>query len=242
MQTIQIVLADDEAIQRKNMTRLIEQACQSLQVIPVIHQFKSGEAFLFALEEHPEWQIAFLDIEMDELNGMEVAHKICEQAPYLQIVFATAYAEYAVEGYQVNALDFLLKPIKCSAVKRVLAKYLMTVPKTEKYFIVEDRQGQQHVIEMDELLSVEVNKRELRLNLGAQEFFISGTLANFKDQLDQRFVTPHRSYLVNLNHVESIGKDDIVLTNNERVPISRRLVKEIQKAFIEHYKEEAFYG
>ncbi|MGF3113360.1 LytR/AlgR family response regulator transcription factor [Facklamia sp. P13064] len=242
MRIVQIVLAEDEAIQRKNMTRMIEAACQTLHIKPIITCYESAEAFLFHLEDHQEWQIAFLDIEMAEINGMELAHQLKEKAPYLKIIFATAYAEYAVEGYQVDALDFLLKPINTTAIERALSKYLLIQPKSERFLVVEDLIGKRYVLELDDLILVEVNKRELRLVLLDQELFITGALARFKEDLDQRFVAPHRSYLINLNHVESIGKEEVILSSGAKVPLSRRSVKTIQKAFIEHYKGSAFYG
>ncbi|MGX7109566.1 response regulator [Facklamia miroungae] len=76
MRTIQIVVADDEAIQRKNMALMIETACQKLHIKPIITCHESAESFLFDLEDHQEWQIAFLDIEMAEINGMELAHQL----------------------------------------------------------------------------------------------------------------------------------------------------------------------
>nr|WP_247599303.1 LytTR family DNA-binding domain-containing protein [Facklamia miroungae] len=101
--------------------------------------------------------------------------------------------------------------------------------------------GKQHVLELDDLILVEVNKRELRLVLADQDLLIPGTLARFKESLDQRFVAPHRSYLVNLNHVESMGKEEVILSSGVKVPLSRRSAKSIQKAFIDHYKGSAFY-
>ncbi|MGX7109567.1 LytR/AlgR family response regulator transcription factor [Facklamia miroungae] len=146
-----------------------------------------------------------------------------------------------MEGYQVDALDFLLKPINASAIERVLSKYLLIQPKFESFLIVEDHMGKQHVLELDDLILVEVNKRELRLVLADQDLLIPGTLARFKESLDQRFVAPHRSYLVNLNHVESMGKEEVILSSGVKVPLSRRSAKSIQKAFIDHYKGSAFY-
>ncbi|MCR8969800.1 response regulator [Facklamia sp. 7083-14-GEN3] len=240
MRTVQIVLADDEAIQRKNMAHMLETACQKLQIKPIIACYESGEAFLFHLEDHHEWQIAFLDIEMAEMTGMELAHQLREKAPYLKIIFATAYAEYAVEGYQVDALDFLLKPINQSAVERVLTKFLQLQPKSEKFVVVEDLLGKKHAFELDDLILVEVNKRQLRLVLASQEIFISGPLAHFKEDLDQHFVAPHRSYLINLNHVESIGKEEVLLSSGDRVLFHDDPQKRFKKRLLIIIKEVLF--
>ena len=128
-QAIEIVLVDDEQLQLDYMEKLIRQAAESLKIEINMSQYLSGEAFLFALEDNPTWNLAFLDIEMAELNGMEVARIVRENAPQLELVFATAYAEYAIEGYEVQALDYLLKPINLEKITRVLTRYLEEQPR-----------------------------------------------------------------------------------------------------------------
>ena len=135
-QRIEIVLVDDEQLQLDYMQKLVQQAAASLAIQIEVHQFLSGEAFLFALEDHPNWQLAFLDIEMAELNGMEVAHIVREKAPDLELVFATAFAEYAIEGYEVQALDYLLKTISLEKVTLVLTRFLEVQPTEAIYIIV----------------------------------------------------------------------------------------------------------
>lgn len=237
---IQIVLVDDEQIQLDYMRQLVEAAAKSLSIQVSVQHFLSEESFLFALDDHPEWDLAFLDIEMHELNGMEVARIVREKSPQLALVFATAFAEYAVEGYEVQALDYLLKPINPDKVKRVLARFLSTQPE-EARFIIVDIDGEPLRIELDSILYVEANKREVVVRLVDDAYNVRMSLSEFANLLDNRFITTHRSYYVNIEYISQLLKQDVQLTNGEMIPLSRRLAKETQAAFIEFYRKSVFY-
>lgn len=239
--TIEIVLVDDEQLQLDYMQKLIEKVAESFDIEIDIHQYLSGEAFLFALEDHPTWNLAFLDIEMAEQNGMEVARILREKAPQMELVFATAYAEYAVEGYEVQALDYLLKPINLDKIKRVLTRYLEEQPEEAAYIIV-DIDGQPSRLNLDDVIYVEADGGEVRVVLEGSTLSLKMSLTELEKLLDERFVSTHRSYHVNLQHVSRLLKKDVALNNGEMIPLSRRRTKEVQAAFIAHYKGSVFYG
>ena len=238
---IDIVLVDDEQLQLDYMQKLIEQAADSLKIEVAIHQYQSGEAFLFALEDYPAWNLAFLDIEMAKLNGMEVARIVREKALDLELVFATAYAEYAIEGYEVQALDYLLKPINVEKITRVLTRYLEELPEEAAYIIV-DIAGQPSRLNLDDVIYVEADGGEVIVVLEEKTLSLKMSLTEFEKLLDERFVSTHRSYLVNLQYVSRLLKKDVALHNGDMIPLSRRRAKDVQSAFIAHYKGSVFYG
>ena len=238
---IEVVLVDDEQLQLDYMQKLITQAAESLGIEVQISQYLSGEAFLFALEDHPTWNLAFLDIEMEELNGMQVARILREKAPQLELVFATAYAEYAIEGYEVQALDYLLKPINQQKITRVLKRYLEEQPEDTAYIVV-DVEGEAARLNLENIIYIEANMGEIIVVLTDQKLPLKMTLLEFQDLLDERFVATHRSYLVNLQYISRLLKKDVALSNGDKLPLSRRRSKEVQKAFIDYYKGSVFYG
>lgn len=237
----EIVLVDDEQLQLDYMQKLIEQAAKSLEIEFKINQYLSGESFLFALEDHPSWDLAFLDIEMAELNGMEVARIVREKAPQLELVFATAYAEYAIAGYEVQALDYLLKPINLEKISRVLTRYLEEQPEEAVYIIV-DIDGLSSRLKLDDIIYVEAYTGEVIVVLKDQTLNIKMSLTDFEKKLDDRFVSTHRSYLVNLQFVSRLLKQDVALSNGDTIPLSRRRAKDVQASFIAYYKGAVFYG
>lgn len=238
---INIVLVDDEQIQLDFMYTLIKQMAEKQNTLVQIDQYKNGESFLFALDDHPNWDLAFLDIEMEELSGMDVAHVIRKKAPHMSVAFATAYAEYAVDGYKVQALDYLLKPIKEADIERVLNRYLNLKPQQEKVLILETDNELQR-ISMNDIIFIEARGREVMITLENDILKIKKSLIEMTGLLDEnQFIKTHRSYLVNLQHVTQLLKTDVELDNGELIPISRRLAKDVQTSFINFYKETVFY-
>lgn len=239
-QIIEIVLVDDEQLQLDYMKKLVEKAAKLLEVKVEISQYLTGESFLFALEDHPTWNLAFLDIEMKEINGMEVARIIRKKSPQLELVFATAYAEYAVEGYEVQALDYLLKPITLEKIKRVLTRYLEEQPEDNTYIIV-DIEGEATRLNLKDIHSAEASMGEVIVQLKNKNLPLKMSLLELRGLLDSRFISPHRSYLVNLQYVDQLSKQDVLLNSGIKIPLSRRRAKEVQAAFIDYYKGSVFY-
>ena len=236
MRSIHIAIVDDETIQLNYMNQLVNQVAKKMEMSAKISLYESGEAFLFALDNQPKWDLVFLDIQMKGLDGMTVAQVIRQKAPQLHVVFATAYAEYAIHGYEVSALDYLLKPIQAEKIEKALAKYLNQMPQENTYIVLDNQR-----ISLSDIVFIKVNRHMLHIQLLNQVIIVRMTLQSILDQLDRRFVATHRSYLVNLEHVRRLEKQDIHCSNGIVVPLSRRMMKEVQTAFISFYKEAVFY-
>lgn len=240
MQTIHIAIVDDEEIQLDFVEKLIKQTAEKLEFKAIITRFTSGEAFLFELEDLPELDIALLDIQMRNIDGMEAAKKIRQTNSDLTIIFVTAYAEYAVEGYSVNALDYMLKPITQTQMDKVFQRFLEIQPKETKYLLLE-HQGEVLKLSFEDIIYIEAAKHQSIITLVGNEITVNTNLSSIEAELDDSFIMTHRSYLVNLAHVDQLLKQDVLLSNDEKVPISRRSVKKVQDAFINFYKKEVFY-
>lgn len=240
MSVLKIVLVDDEQIQLTYMTQLLKQAAEELKLQIQIDTYLSGEAFLFALEYHLDWELAFLDIEMAALNGLSVAKKLRQHAPQMALVFATAYAEYAVEGYEVQALDYLLKPINQGKIVKVLDRFLSMRPEETKYLILEVA-GEQMRFALNDIVFLEAKKRDVLIHTPSDSYTSRQSLAQIADLIDERFVQTHRSYYVNLDYVTHLLKQAVQLSTGEEIPLSRRQAKQTQSAFIEHYRKSVFY-
>lgn len=238
--SLKIALVDDEAIQLGTMKSLIKEAGAELGLSLKLLEFSSGEAFLFDLEDHPDLDMVFLDIEMKATDGLQVARLIRQNDLDLTIVFATAFAEYAVQGYDVQAMDYLLKPIEAEKVRRVLKRQIDKQP-VEKATVMIEADGQKIKLDTDMILYVEVNRRECDVHTLKGIHTVNCSLKEMQDELSSDFIQTHRSYLVNVKHMSRLLKADIELSNKACVPLSRRLSKTVQEQFISHYKGAAFY-
>lgn len=236
-----IAIVDDEKIQIETMKTLIEDAAEKLNLSVELIDFSSGEAFLFELEDHVAIDIVFLDIEMKKLDGLDVAKKIRETNSELTIVFATAFAEYAVQGYDVQALDYLLKPIDTEKISRVLIRHLEKMPTIKKSIMLET-QGEIFKLFLEDILYIEVNRRECTFHSKDKVLTVNQTLKEVSEKLNNEFIQTHRSYLVNVKHINRLHKADIELSSGATIPISRRLAKDVQGRFIDYYKGTVFYN
>lgn len=238
---LHIAIVDDESIQIGSMKALINQAANELGVSVRLNHFPSGEAFLFELEDLMPLDIVFLDIEMEQVDGLDVAKKIRETDKEMTIVFATAFAEYAVQGYEVQAMDYLLKPIKVDKIKQVIQRHLTKQPVIKKSITVES-EGELVKLFLEEILYVEVIKRECEIHLTNQVVTVTRSLKELTDQLSDQFIQTHRSYLVNVAHINRLLKTDVELSNGQIVPVSRRMAKDVQETFIAYNKGSVFYN
>lgn len=227
-------------IQLDSMQTLIKQATDELELIVQLSIFSSGEQFLFELEDYPNLDLVFLDIEMNKINGLEVAQAIREKDSDMTIVFATAFAEYAVQGYEVQALDYLLKPIQVPQLIKVFQRHIERKPQIKESITIEV-DGQLIKLLLEDIVYVEVIKRECYIHLINQTFIVNKSLKVLAKELDNDFIKTHRSYLVNVAHIEGLLKADVELSNGEIIPVSRRLTKDVQEAFIAYNKRSVFY-
>ena len=172
---------------------------------------------------------------MRELNGMELAKRLRSNGDMLPIVFITGYSDYIAEGYDVEALHYLLKPVAKEKLFAVLDKYVEKRSVKTGELLIETVDGATH-ISADRITYIEAFGRKTAVHL-SDDTIIDCTMSISKYSAMQvnGFVSSHRSYIVNLRYVRSIGKVQITLDNGDNIPISRRLYNEVNKEFIDFY-------
>ena len=234
---IRIAICDDDDKQIGLLRRLLGEWCSDKPFAVVIDEYVSGESFLFSYPDKP-CDLLLLDIEMGKISGMELAKKLRADGDMLPVVFITGYSDYMNEGYEVEALHYLLKPVD-----------------KEKLFAVLDRYTKRHTSANDIMLSCEDRtlhisadmityceavgkKTHVHLSDGKTLICVMG-IGDLGKLLTGEFVSCHRSYIVNLRTVRSIGKTEVCLDSGEKVPLSRRLYKEVNDAFIKFYTEKS---
>ena len=169
----------------------------------------------------PIWDILLLDIEMPLLDGMSAAQKIREQDATVVMIFITRMAKYAIKGYEVDALDFILKPITYAQLSMKLPRAIERASQRQKNHLFVTVNGEKQRIESSAIYYIEVRGHWLYLHLHNQTLEVSGSLQEIEDRLkDQQFSRCSNSYLVNLRHVDAVKKDSIVVGANT-LPLSR---------------------
>ena len=168
------------------------------------------------------YDIIFLDIEMPTLGGMPAAERIRQADPDVVLVFVTNMAQYAIRGYEVDALDFVLKPVNYYQFSTKLDRALRRIQRRRGGQIALQTGGGVQLLDTDDILYLETRDRLLHYHTAAGLWSVRGSLQKAeKDLAAYHFARCNQCYLVNLRHVKGV-QDDFVQVGGERLEISRR--------------------
>ena len=195
-----------------------------------MEKFTSGESFLFKFSEQKDFDILLLDIEMQGIDGVNLAKEIRKHNGYAEIIFITGYSDYISEGYEVNALHYLLKPVNPNKLFEVLTKAKERLKKNEKRLSVTEN-GEMYLIPLYEIKYIEVIKNYVTIH-AKRDFTVKKTLSEFENELDERFYRMGRSFIINLKEIEKVTKTEIFLSNGTSLPLPRGQYDNINRAII----------
>lgn len=231
---LKIALCDDNKEQIRALRRMLAEWAAGKPIALETDEYSSAESFLFSYPDKP-CSLLLLDIEMKEINGMELAKKLRQSGDDIPIVFITGFSDYMNEGYEVEALHYLLKPVDKDKLFRVLDRYLQKRP-PENELVVSCGGEMLHISPHMITCCEAMGKRTLLYLSDGRVTECSSGISAVKEMLPPEFIFCHRSYIVNLRRVRSIGRDTLTTDRGENIPVSRRLLKEINGKFIEFYK------
>lgn len=218
MKKIKCIIVDDEPLAVSLLGKYVEK-------ISFFELVFSTENPIDALGfiKNNQADLIFLDIQMPELSGINFMKIVGEKLKY---ILTTAYSEYALEGYEHNVIDYLLKPISferfSKSAEKAKERFLLTENSEEQYFFVKSS-GQKHRINFNEILYVESIKDYVNIKTENQEFIILETLKSMEIQVpESSFIRIHKSYIVNLFQIKSYDSKKIILKNDLEIPIGER--------------------
>ena len=233
---IHIAICDDSKQERQILAALFKRY-QELHATPLqIHIFQNGFSLLDAIDQGKRFDITILDILMPGENGIEIARNIRASGTDTEIIFLTSSPEYTVDSYEVKAQNYLLKPVTeekfFASIDSILAEL---DEKDTASFIIYTTEKQYSRIRVSSLVYGEVTHRTITLHL-ADQTMISAimTFTEFLDILKAYpdFTYPHRSYAVNMNYIQYVTKSDIILTDGQKIPLSRNNYMKISEQFL----------
>ena len=198
-----------------------------------IETFSSAEAFLFTFEENQDFDILFLDIEMGGMSGVELAKRLRQMGAGLQIVFITGYMEYISEGYDVEALHYLMKPVTGEKLGQVLDRAMERIKTRERELVLSLPDGIVKV-PLCEIRYIEVLKNYVTVH-AAEDYSLKKTLSELKKELDGSFFQIHRSYIAGLRCIKKVTKTEVILKDSTVLPLSRKLYNDLNQALIHYF-------
>lgn len=183
------------------------------------------------------YDLILLDIDMPELNGISLAKKIREQSISSELIFVTILKEYVLDAFEVEAIDYIYKPIDDmrleKAVKRALKK---CDEEYKKNLFVQTKQFCK-TIPLQQIYYIEVINRKIYVHTkeGIVEYYAK--LQEIQKQLDERFIKCHRSYIVNIDYLKHYECNIITMHNGQTVPVSRLRQKEFLQSIMQYMKK-----
>ena len=184
------------------------------------------------------YDLVFLDIEMPEMDGIATARKLREKSREVPIIFLTSHIEYALEGYEVNALRYLTKPINSTKLYEVL-DFVASQMQEQKVLWVKTDLSEERV-HMKEILFMEAQNQNILISTKKNAYTVRYNLSDYEQELrEDGFFRIHRGYLVALRHIKSVEKSQVTLVDNTVLPVSRSKEKELKNALFQYMRKEA---
>lgn len=200
MSEIRIVIADDEAPARKRLRELLG----DIQQVCVVGEAKNGREAL-SLAEQTQAEVVLLDIRMPGMDGIEAALHLQKLNPPPAIIFTTAFDAYAVQAFDMNALDYLLKPIRLERLQTAIDKAkklnvaqldaLKPLQHKRSHFSVTER-GRVLLVPLEEVIYLRAELKYITLRTHEREYLLDDSLTSIEQEFGEHFVRLHRNCLV----------------------------------------------
>ncbi|MBR1812196.1 MAG: response regulator transcription factor [Lachnospiraceae bacterium] len=230
---IRIGIAEDQDAEAQILIEYLQQYEKEKQVPMRIDRYKDGDELEHLY--HQDTDLLLLDIEMPGMTGLEAAREIREIDERVMMIFVTNLAQFALKGYEVQAMDYILKPISYSQLELRLNRVMRALKKrTDCEIVASSRQGTWRLSSRD-VLYIEVRGHWLQLHTYDASASMLGTLSAMEKQLaGQPFARCSESYLVNMEQIDHLEGDQVVMSNKEELPVSRNRRKRFQEEFFRY--------
>lgn len=242
---MQVLIIDDESKARSLLTTILKEYCNEVSSIKEAATLLEGVAIL----KSNKIDILFLDIEMPQHSGLELFDFIPVESVNFEIIFTTAYSEYAIKAFEFSAIDYLLKPLRPNKVKEALEKATKSLSQNQlqqrllelKNSLYSDKFSKLALpvedgvlfVKLDEIYVLEADGMYTTFHLTqSRKILISKPMKYFSDLLENKelFYKPHRSFLVNLKYLQKVVKKEgtyLEIENEMRIPVSKEKKEEL---------------
>lgn len=230
---VSIAIVEDSRAYTETLQGYLERYGTEYQMELRIRNFYDGLAFLDSY--HPDFDILLMDIEMPLLDGMSAAQRVRKVDSNVVIMFITSMAQYAVKGYEVGALDFILKPVSYTVFSQKLQKAIRLAERNRQAYLLLPVGGVQTRVLIPSILYAEVSGHHLQVYTETGPQHVSLPLRELETRLaGYPFAKCNQCYLVNLRHVEEF-RGNVVVVGGHMLQISRPRRKEFQLALTNYY-------
>lgn len=228
----QIAVCDDEQHVLSEMRGYVNEYSVENQIPVNIITYTSAEQLLCS---GLAFDLVILDIHMHGMNGMDAARRLREISPACPIIFLTALKDYVFDAFEVDAVNYLIKPVD----KRKLFASIHKALKEDAGGLLVKQGYDYRKIRFADILYIEAMGRKVSIRLAGETIDYYQKFKELPGQLGEGFVLPHRSFLINLDHVKAVEGNDVVMDNGDLIPIARGKKEELAQSLLKHFGKDA---
>lgn len=224
-------VCDDDPRDSDYISGLAAQWAEVRGIAMECRAFSSAEAFLFCYAEDKNFDLLLLDVEMPGTDGVTLAKTIRRENEAVQIVFVTGYSDYIAEGYEVEALHYLMKPVNPEKLFAVLDRAWEKYRRNARCLNLE-LSGEMVRLPLYEVRYLDVHQNYVTVH-SKQDYTVKRTLAEFEAELDEQFFRVGRGMILNLKQIRRVTKKEVVLADGTALPLPRGSYEPLNRAIIE---------
>lgn len=233
---INIAICDDEVYMLNLLTEKVLGFFKQENMEIAVFPFQSGKALL---DCDKKLDIVFLDIQMGEPNGLETAKELRSRGYGGFLIFITVLQEYVFNAFEVQAFDYLVKPLQEDNFSRTMGRLLLSIRSHKEKQLLIQKGTEWSIVPFDDIVYCEIINRKVYLHLKDEPVLdYYDKIETLERKLDERFFKCHRSYLINLQYLKSYKAGQAYLTNGETIPVSRLRGDEFSTVILQYMKEQ----
>ncbi|WP_369282021.1 LytR/AlgR family response regulator transcription factor [Oscillibacter sp. GMB15532] len=235
---MRVAICDDSVHDAELVCALLREHFEKNDFAGELYTFFSGEALAQAFAADP-FDVVFLDIYMGGMNGLETAQRLREIDRDFSLVFITTSKDHALDSFSIGTNDYVVKPIKREEIDRAFVRCREVFLKNGRFIeVVSNRMKRK--VPLNQILFMEVYGKEVLIHTAAGTIKAALPLDELEKMVTGTFLRCHRSYIVNLNHVEAIGQDDFRMRDGSLVPLRQRGRTELRDAYADFLSDRLF--
>lgn len=229
---VKIAICDDERQIINDYSKIINDYLYEKNIVCAVDGFSDGKSFL---QIYNEYDIVFLDYDLPDINGIDIAKNIREKDGRIMIVFLTAYAEHVFDSFHVDTFRYLVKPVSEAQIYEALDKFLDIYNHNRKIIIPTNTA---HIsVDADEVIYIEAAKKHTKVKTTGNEYIANKAISVYQTEIaNPHFFRTHRGYIVNMRYISTVEKNTITLTNGEIVLLSSKCRDEFNKSYMNYLK------
>lgn len=233
---INIAICEDEKKQQLKIKKMIENL--KLSETYELHTFSSGEELIDSYDNDQRFSIILLDMKMNELNGIQTAEIVRRYDKNCVIIIITSILKYAVDGYSIDAFDFILKPVDEVKFSRVILKAVKMVQSfMNQTYVIETRE-KTAVLKLSDILYLESNGRKVLIHCENEIYENNENITSAEKKLiSEGFIRISRYYLVNMKHIKEFSVKRILMSNQIYLNFSNKYCKDVRKKYMQYIME-----